>query len=285
VNTGLLWLFGFLGPALQLPNHYAFGVFIYHNHWAAYSVMMSCVAFGFGLRAVQTSPKPWFHTPFLTYLLFIGLLFSSVISVASRSGVMAYLTLLVIMLFRLRRHAFQKKIGTIMVALLLLFSSLYYANIVEKTMASGSLTSGRLTIYSATLRQVLVHPFAGWGLNSFSRMQPLLIPMADAHYSTPHMDYLQAAFEWGIPFAILVTALLAYAMVRLFPRHDPMSFGLWLGCCFLAAFAAFDFPTQSPAVLLLGFTFLGMLHTRRQMLGSLDEKPNPVDIAPNPRKL
>jgi len=133
----------------------------------------------------------------------------------------------------------------------------------------------------------LDQPVFGWGFDAFQHLLPFYVVerLLDEHHLRAFSDILQIPAEIGIVGCAALVGAIGYAVgAYLVTGKFAYRFAnaLMLGPLFLAAFAAIDSPTMSPAVVL---TFWMMLFSaaRWTTLSRLDTEaidPGPTLIAP-----
>ncbi|HUG22953.1 PglL family O-oligosaccharyltransferase [Piscinibacter sp.] len=104
--------------------------------------------------------------------------------------------------------------------------------------SNGDISSSRFAIWSDTLSLIAQHPWAGVGFGEFNFAWSLT-PFPDrpvAFFDHTHNLPLQFAVELGLPLALLVLSLLAYALWRAFVagRDAPAGEAITLRAAFMA---------------------------------------------------
>jgi O-antigen ligase len=123
----------------------------------------------------------------------------------------------------------------------------------------------RLQIYAMVRDAIAASPYLGHGLGSFETVFPIYAGTPAAlRYDLAHNDYLELAFELGIPAAtslVLALLLIAFKCLRdaLAGRRNSSLPTLGVGASILVGVHALvDFSLQMPAVALTYATVLGL---------------------------
>jgi O-antigen ligase len=270
----------YFGAITTRQSHF-FASFIYHNHWAAYAVLMAAVGTGLVLRYLRRSAAGefWSSPGFagLVALFFIG---ASIPLSLSRSG-----TLLALALFGLagvqflrrlvsRRRAEHRPVaaavaGAVLVAALALGGMYRIAEPsirirLAKTQeqladmrAAGSIGS-RLVLYGDTWHMARDRPWFGWGMGSYPTVffsyntQEAGSDRLPKFYWDAHSDWLQSLAELGFVGTALVGLLGVLPLLSLRQRHlhSPIPVYLLVGCTLLLTYAWVEFPFGNPAVVI-----------------------------------
>ncbi len=123
----------------------------------------------------------------------------------------------------------------------------------------------RQAIYKLTLEGIMLRPWTGWGLGSFESVYSLLQPPSImVFYDKAHDTYLELMLELGIPFGLVLPALVLWIVGRCFAGMRERARNQELPALAIAAtvqvgvHAIFDFSLQIPAVALTYAVILGI---------------------------
>jgi len=267
---------------IKSPQIHFFSTFIYHNHWGAFTVLMTAVALGLVFnfaRRSNGSAHDFWNSPAPAILVAIALLALSIPLSTSRSctvlvGLLLFAALLhaLILFVRHRRASHQSLAFPLAGGLLAIAVSGAFAyNLAKPAIetriaatrdqlaelrARGNLGS-RAILYQDTWNMAREKIWFGWGMASY--------PTAFFHRNTQehsskdglpmyfhdaHSDWLQSISEVGF----VGTALLGLcALVPLYHRRRSLGANLLVryllaGCGMLVLYAAIEFPFGNRAV-------------------------------------
>lgn len=274
------------------PRYY-FSTFTYKNHWCAFalvSVYITCALLIHNWRKYGSECLRMVQT----LLLFLSLCFT-IVSIplsGSRSGsLLLVLSIFMVILFVLRSRKI-KKLKTwllyttscaVIVCLLFLFvSKLHQSSQFEmltnlKTQVND-LKSGklplRILLWKDLCNQISQKPIYGFGFNSYSIVNPIYqssevramrsIVLSNAHHQfTPlikygHNDWLEKISEFGfVGFLICLPYLLKLYFIFI-KSLSIISKTLVISAVVFLAYSIVDFPSQTPACLLIFSTVIGL---------------------------
>jgi O-antigen ligase len=286
--------FGFIDS----PQVYFFSSFIYHNHWGAFTVLMTALSLGLVAHfARRSASRDFWHSPVPSGLVAILLLAASIPLSASRSSTVLILLLLAIGLvhwlwrfLRRRRGGLTEK-STLLplvaaIAALGLGGAFAYTlarpviehrlEITQEQIAqmrSRGDFGSRAILYRDTWNMAREKLWFGWGMGAyptafFSRNTQQTSPVDGLlqYYHDAHSDWLQSASEVGL---IGTTLLGLCALVPLWGSRrgltqSPLPIYLLIGCGSVVLYAALEFPFGNRAVICAWWTcFFSALHYAR----------------------
>jgi O-antigen ligase len=192
----------------------------------------------------------------------ISLALSAVLLTHSRGGFTSVLVgiavLLALLVLRMRRRSL--KFGMLLLmALVALGLQLFVGVSGQATLgrldATDVSSEGRLAVYALVLRGIQDAPLTGHGLGSFAEaFQAYQDGSLSLIYHQAHNDYLEAAFELGIPAAALLVATIVYlglqCLLGVFRRRRDAVYPALAAAAAaqLAAHSLVDFSLQIPAI-------------------------------------
>ena len=270
-----LWL-----GLVKSPNVHFFATFIYHNHWAAFTLLNLgvCLALLFHSLRRDDNRDRW-HSPALTGATATLLLAASVPLSASRSGsLLAGLLLLaafVHFLLRLvrRRREMNESAAlpatALVVAAVLAVAAIGWlgrnviaqraqltAEQLERIRVEDTLNS-RLILYRDTWRMAAEKIWFGWGLETYAHVFRIFNSQRTAErwvpfYAEAHSDWLQSVAEVGLVGTALLVLLGALPLAAIPWRRVQSLVPRYLlgGCGLLLLYAWVEFPFANPSVMM-----------------------------------
>ncbi|MBT3668546.1 MAG: O-antigen ligase family protein [Opitutae bacterium] len=272
---------------------YFFSSFTYKNHWSAFALMGLCTSLGLLVDSYRRYGKS-FTKKTSNLLLFLSVL-SIVISIplsGSRSG-----TILMILSFILLSFMTLSFFSIFSLKLLCIFSfSIFMGAFVLYSFVSkineetiNEMTSNfkaqydeisngklplRMLLWKDLLEQIQSRPVYGFGFNSYKTINPIYqslevrnmrrIGLKAAHQKytplvgTAHNDWLEKISEFGLVGLLIVCPYLYFIFIQFFKTNSLLSkFGLFGAIIFLI-YSFGDFPSQTPACLMLFSTLVGL---------------------------
>ena len=254
VRLVMVW-FGFavaVEAILQayLSPGYAYGVFdtgyhdfvmgpiVYHTHYAVLVESILPIALYLVLHSAKRS---------LVFLGISAVLLTSLVVSASRGGLIiaAGEVLTVVLLSHSRKPKAGRRIAWLLFVLLGVFALLAaivgFATAAER-FHTEALMAGRLQFALSTLHMIRVHPLVGWGLGTWPSVYPAFATFdPGAIVNQAHSDWLQWTAEGGLPVALAMIALAAWAC-------KPAIRSIWgIGVLAVLVHALFDYPFSRPA--------------------------------------
>ena len=297
--SGASGLFFGLRPS---PQVYFFSSFIYHNHWGAFTVLMTAAALGLVFHfGRHTTGRDFWHSPAPTALVAILLLAVSVPLSFSRSSTVLVLLLLAIAFTHWLRtlgrrpasSAFSAPSGKFPLwplagSLIALGLAGYFAYDLARPTIEHRMTitreqiadiqsrgnfGSRAILYRDTWAMACEKPWFGWGMGSyptvfFSRNTQQISPIdgLPQYYHDAHSDWLQSLSEVGF---VGTTLLGLCAIVPLWSSRrslfrNPLSGYLLTGCGLIVLYAWLEFPFGNRAVICAWWTcfFSAVLYAR-----------------------
>jgi O-antigen ligase len=112
----------------------------------------------------------------------------------------------------------------------------------------------RGTLLASTLKMIPVHPWLGSGIGTWPSEYPGFATYdMNAYVNAAHNDWAQWASEGGIPFLVLMAALVLWLV-------KPSLQSVWgLGVLSVMIHSFMDYPLQDPALAFLWFSFAGAM--------------------------
>ena len=192
-------------------------------------------------------------------------MFSATVSSASRMGVLLVLAesaVFVILMVAARRMPL-KSAASIAAALALLIAGASMVAGTEKIWSRFQEPGPyalREMIVQSTLRMIPLYPWFGSGMGTWPALYPEFATFDAGFYiNEAHNDWAQWTIEGGIPFALLLAAL-----VVLLAR--PATRSVWgLGVVSVMIHAFVDYPLREPVLLFLWFVLAGALTQTRRL--------------------
>jgi O-antigen ligase len=259
-----------------------FSSFLYHNHWGAFTILMTTACLGliwhFGTRRHGRS---FFYTPAFAGLVAVFFMAATVPLSASRSCSL----LLALLLAGFFVHWLVRTVGSMRrrrepVGPLLTgaFAAIALGGAAIGFLASDTISlrltlteqqvaamraqggiGGRMILYRDTWEMAKARPLFGWGMASYPHVfmlyntqEPNRRDRLPVFYGAAHNDWFQALAEHGFVGTALLglCALVPIAGLHrpLFDRSIPAC--LLLGCAAIAAYAWVELPFENVAVVL-----------------------------------
>ena len=267
---------------VRMRQQYFFSTFIYHNHWAAFALLMAAAGLGLAWRYNQRAGERGFlYTPGFAALVTVFLLAVTEPLSASRSGVIlmaalllaAFLQLILRVSRRRRRDgasAAAPLAGAALVLVLALAGIWYVAgDTIERravltgqqlaVMRAEGTIGARMALYRDTWRMGRDRPWFGWGMASFpyafmlyNTQEPDRRDRLPIFYSAAHDDWLESFAEHGVIGSLLLAGcgLAPLFGLRRSQLANPLTRYLLAGCALVLAYAWVEFPFGNIAVVL-----------------------------------
>ncbi len=267
--------------AVPSPQKHFFATFVYHNHWAAFALLMVAICLGLGTHySRRYAGRDALHSPFAMALLVVLIIALTLPLSASRSGTALVTVLLggtffqyIGRLVRKRRHYNESilppLLGAATAALVALAAVWTIAGPTIKTRLSltqrqiaaahqATRPDARVLLYQDTLRMAGDKPWFGWGMASYPHIFTLYNSRTSPRdrlpvfYEDAHSDWLQSLAEHGVvgTFLLVAAALLPLtALGRLNPGNSIPAYLLG-GCALVVVYGALEFPFGNFAVVL-----------------------------------
>ncbi|MGA2737149.1 MAG: O-antigen ligase family protein [Bryobacteraceae bacterium] len=241
----IFWLF---------PSGYkelVLGPFVYRNQYAAFMEMILPIAIWQALHARNNS---W------PYLIMAAAMVASVVAGASRAGsLLMCLEGIAVLLLASYRGVVSTAAVAHAAAKLALLATLFTAvagwQVLWGRLSRPDQGTGRREFFMASQDMLRDHPWLGVGLGNWPKVYPQYATFDDGSYvNQAHDDWMQWAVEGGLPFALLMAALLVMAVPK--AARSLWGVGLiavWVHC-------AVDYPFQQrPGLGAWFFVLLGAL--------------------------
>jgi O-antigen ligase len=247
------------------------GPFAYKNQFAAYlesvigiAIMMSLESLRRGRGPGRVPSAEWAPAagwvPAAVWMLVAGTMFASVVAAASRAGSILCLALLialpVVALFRGRISGrdFARIAGLVLVSGVVLVMVAGWETTWQRLQESNPY-SIRADLLRSSIAMIRDRPLIGFGLGAWPSAYPGYARYDDGRFvNQAHNDWAQWAAEGGIPFLMLMLAVLALLL-------RPAFVSLWgLGLMAVFVHAWIDYPfEQRPALAAFLFAMAGAL--------------------------
>ena len=189
-------------------------------------------------------------------------MFAATIASASRTGVILVLAelLLFLVLMVVRRRVPLRSAAAVLAILAVLVTA---ASLVVGTeqirnrFREPNSYSFRATLLDSTLRMIQVHPWVGSGLGTWPSEYPGYATFDQNNWvNEAHNDWAQWTSEGGIPFFLLMAALVVWLA-------GPSIQSVWgIGVLSVMVHSCVDYPTRDPALAFLWFALAGALTQR-----------------------
>jgi O-antigen ligase len=250
-----------------------YGPFVYKNQFAAFLELLLPIAF-FRLTSARRGR--------LGYAIVFAALFACIVASLSRAGlVIAVLEILVLAAVSWRRRVVTGtvllKFGLPVLVLMAIFTLIVGTDSITARFEEKNLLSGvRRPLAESTLQMIEARPAWGFGLGTWRLVYPQFATFDVAAVANEaHDDWLQWASEGGVPFALILLALVVWLTVLAW-KH------LWgVGVPAMFLHCLFDYPTRLPALAAFLFLVAGALAatTGRRIKNDKAEGPHQLDGA------
>lgn len=275
------------------PQDYFFSSFIYHNHWGAFTVLMTALCLGLVAHYARRSERDFWHSPAPSGLIAVFFLALSIPLSTSRSCTLLVLLLLggafvhwMVRTLRGRRASGQPLAPPVLLGALavLLAGGVAYQlarPVIEQRLAKteeqvaemraqGGLGQ-RAVLYRDTWQMARDRLAFGWGMASYPRVFYLYntqrpgIDRLPFFYYDAHSDWLQSIAELGLVGTLLLGLQGLVPLLSLDSRRPGLlPCYLWVGCGLVLLYAWVEFPFGNPAVVLAWWLcfFAGLRYAR-----------------------
>jgi O-antigen ligase len=292
VNAFVLAVFGTVqkfadadGPyfgAVKTRQPLFFSSFLYHNHWGAFTILMTSACLGlvwhFGSRRHGRS---FFYTPAFAGLVAVFFLAATVPLSASRSctlllalvlaGCFVHWLIRTVGSMRRRQAPVAPLLAGAFAAIALGCAAIAYlasdtislrVTLTEQQIAAMRAQGGigsRMVLYRDTWRMAKARPLFGWGMASYPHVfmlyntqEPDRRDHLPVFYGAAHNDWFQALAEHGFVGTALLglCALVPFAGLHRPLFDNPIPTCLMLGCAAIVAYALVELPFENVAVVL-----------------------------------
>ena len=265
---------------------YFYASFTYKNHWSAYAILIiSCL---FALKTRESLRCNFYRKNDLKsifYFVGLGILLISIPHSGSRSGIVVLLFLIILLtlvLFKKNILRLKTLTGLCLVIIMSCLVGLFLNKETTKEMLSNTISQIqnekpplRFLLWKDLVGQISKKTFWGYGYDSYATINPIFqskkirdqrtIGLANAHNSYipligyGHSDILEwiSEFGWvGLSFFILPVILLICR--NLFFSKSIFSQIISIGALSFLLYCCFDFPTRSPACLIIFSVIVGI---------------------------
>ena len=271
---------------------YFYSSFTYKNHWCAFALLSLFSVLALLYYQLKNTPIKIIHSKSILFLsTIIVCLLLSIPHSGSRSGFAILIFGLVCFLcFFLigRKNTERKVIAAVTISSFVFFSSViafsFFINrstskeMLNNTVSQISEASSRqlpmrFLLWNDLVNQIGEETLWGYGFNSYPAINPIhqskevrerrSIGLDKAHIPyTPligrgHNDFLEFISEFGIPFFMLLLILPILATARIVHNPSPFPKIALIGCMAFLLYFLVDFPSRSPACLILFTSTLG----------------------------
>ncbi len=266
-----------LGPPIQ-PKFFA--SFLYHNHWGAFTLLMSALALGLIFHfARRSQARNVWHSPVFAGVVAMLFLATTAPLSASRSSTILLLILLVVGFGHYLRNILASRraarasiaaplSGGILAAIAVLGFALYFARPVVEHRFLQTLeqiedarrettVNSRVALYRDTWNMAREKLWFGWGMGSYPTVfytrntQRYTSDGLEVHFHDAHSDWLQSASEVGLVGTTLLglCALVPLVACRSALRPTPLVAYPLFGCAIVVLYAWLEFPFGNRAVI------------------------------------
>ena len=256
----MLWAIMFLAVAAMLQMYMSpgrvFGIFaagdsivgtLYYRNWFA-----ALMELGAPIALWQV-----YNGRIVAGGLCYAAMFAATLSSASRMGVILVLAefLVALLLFVVGRRMRLKSALSVVAILTLLIAAASGVAGTEKILerlAESNPYALRGTLLASTLKMIPVHPWLGSGIGTWpSEYLGFATYDWNLYVNAAHNDWAQWASEGGVPFLLLMAALVIWLA-------KPSLQSVWgLGVLSVMVHSFMDYPLQDPSLLFLCFTLAG----------------------------
>jgi O-antigen ligase len=208
-----------------------FGTFAYYNNFAQLMELTLPITLWEGVRHREIR---------IPYLVLASLQVGAVVASSSRAGsALVLVELILVLSLAWIKGRNSVSLPAMALALLLCFGFTFVAGfhqVVEKLERPDQL-SGRRLINESSLHMIQARPLTGWGLGSYVPVYRMFALYDDGTWvNQAHNDYLEWAAEGGIPYALIMLALIVWSV-------RPAVRSIWgIGLLAFAAHALVDYP-------------------------------------------
>ena len=236
---------GLFFGSVKVRQEFFFASFIYHNHWAAFAVLMAGAGLGLAWRYARRSEEHRFsQSPGPAVLVAVFLIAATEPLCASRAGTMLMGLLLLgagihwlrqfLRRRRLEHASTALPLAAVVIALFVAGAGTWYiagdtitsrveltAQQVSAMRAEGTV-GARAALYRDTWRMARSRPWFGWGMASYpyvfmiyNTQEPNRVDHLPVFYSAAHSDWLQALAEHGLVGTVLLGCCALVPLVRI----------------------------------------------------------------------
>ncbi len=266
-----------LGPPIQ-PKFFA--SFLYHNHWGAFTLLMSALALGliFHFSRRSQARNIW-HSPLLAGVVAMLFLAATAPLSASRSSTILMAVILVVGFAHYLRNILKSRraaranvagplAGGLLAAVVVVGFALYLAQpVIEhrflqtleqiEDARQETTVNSRVALYRDTWNMAREKIWFGWGMGSYPTVfytrntQRYTPDGLEIHFHDAHSDWLQSAAEVGLVGTALLglCALAPLVACRRALSLSPLVAYPLFGCSLIVLYAWLEFPFGNRAVI------------------------------------
>jgi O-antigen ligase len=199
-------------------------------------------------------------------------MFAATLTSASRTGVILLMTEFLVALMLLvmgRRMKLKSALSVVAILALLVAAAAGVAGTGEilKRLEESNPYALRGTLLASTLKMIPGHPWLGSGMGTWPSEYPGFATYDwNLYVNAAHNDWAQWASEGGMPFLVLMAALVIWLA-------KPSVQSVWgLGVLSVMVHSSVDYPLQDPSLAFLWFTLAGALtQTSKKAVSRLPE--------------
>jgi O-antigen ligase len=247
-----------------IPSRYhaVFGPFAYWNNFAQFTELALPITLWQGLSHAR---------PKILYICLSALQIGAVVASGSRAGALLVLAelmgVVVIAYFRFRNRNFLIGALSAVVLSALFVYAAGFSTVVNKLQQSDQLAVRR-HINESSLAMLRVHPWAGWGLDTYVPVYRMFALYDDGTYvNRAHNDWLQFAVEGGLPFAAVFAVLFGWSI------RPAVRSGWGIGLIAIGLHAFVDYPFARFGVCGWYFALVSILSYQRVVVPLERDKP------------
>jgi O-antigen ligase len=273
----LLWSLTLLA-VIAIPQHYlspdrAFGIFV--TPWGGFGTLLSPNQFAamMELAAPIALWRTLDRNPLAGGMCFVMIL-AAAVSTSSRAGVTLIGVELLVFAMKvlMDRRANARLIASVAAGLVLVVGTatmIAGTETIKAKFADRGSYELRRRLLNSTLQLIAARPVTGYGLGTWRSVYPQSATFDVALIANEaHNDWAQWTCDGGIPFGLLMAALLAWSV-------KPAFQSVWgLGVISVMAHSYVDYPIREPILSILWFVMAGALAT-------FDRSPEKI----SPRKI
>ncbi|MBT3635431.1 MAG: O-antigen ligase family protein [Opitutae bacterium] len=288
---------------------YFYSSFTYKNHWCAFALLSLFAVIALLYYQFKHATKKIIHSKSILFLATISVcLLISIPHSGSRSGFAILVFVLACFVYKFLvgskisgRKFNWSLVATSAAALSAIIAFSFYINRdTTKEMLTNTNTQFtdvsnqqlplRILLWTDLVNQINAETLWGSGFDSYPAINPIhqskevrerrSIGLENAHNPyTPlighgHSDFLEFISEFGIPFFMLLIFFPILATAGIIHNPSPFPKIILLGCLAFLLYFLVDFPTRSPACLLLFSSTLGFSFRYAQLTNSRHNSKN-----------
>jgi len=288
---------------------YFYSSFTYKNHWCAFALLSLFSVIALLYYQFKHASKKIIHSKSILFLALITVcILISIPHSGSRSGFAILVFSLACFIYKflvrskISGRKFNWSLATSSIAILsaIIAFSFYINRGTTKEMlintnsqftdASNQQLPLRILLWTDLVNQISTETLWGYGFNSYPAINPIhqsrevrerrSIGLDNAHnpyrplIGHGHSDFLEFISEFGIPFFMLLIFFPILATAGIIHNPSPFPKIILMGCLAFLLYFLVDFPTRSPACLLLFSSTLGFCFRYAQLTDSRHNSKN-----------